>query len=129
VRDRVVELVKEARPWYAPVARFDGFVIFCSFVALLFLVASILPPAPKPPPATSAAEQAQRVAISLAWAAGFILAMLAAYQLRVRYFPVSTFALGRGEQRFDLDEKVRWSVIVATALSGLGALAKAFFLP
>ncbi len=43
-------------------------------------------------------------------------------KLREKFFPIATFAIGQGKERYELEEKIRWSIIVALVVSVLASL-------
>ena len=71
-------------------------------------------------------EAADRIAAEVAAAAlfGWLLD-----HLKKRFFPLVSFVLGQGIQRFPLAERVRWGVLVALAVSVLASAFVVIVLP
>jgi hypothetical protein len=43
-------------------------------------------------------------------------------RVRARFFPATVFAIGQGKGRYELDDKVRWVVIVGVFVSVVASL-------
>lgn len=121
------ELVDGMRPWYSPIVHVDFFFIV---MAALLIGLSVLNMVVGDRKETADSGMAPGMAILVtvvlgALVFGSIAITLALNRLRRRFFPVATFALGQGIRRNDIDEKIRWIVIVGLLVSICGSLIAA----
>lgn len=126
LRDEIDSLLDGLRPWWSPLARLDFFYIAIAGLLFFSIIAQLM-----------VGEQPNsRAPLSFGKAivgAGIVFGFLAAVALvgwvlnriRARFFPVATFAIGQGWDRHELDEKVRWVVIVGFLVSVFSSIVVA----
>lgn len=119
------------RPWYSMLTRFKSGYVF-AFVCFFALVVLSL---------TNSSQKSKNIKLNIT-AGKIILALLIVgiivasiiflawllNKVHERYFPVATFALGQGEERYRLAEKVRWVIVVGFIVSLSASLLVAFFI-
>lgn len=128
VRDRLGELFAEIRPWYSMVTRIDFFVVVWAVMAFFVLVLTAMGSGAKSERTLTFPEAVKAAAILVVFL-GAIGALIAGInRLRDRFFPVVTFALGRGQDRYEFDEKIRWVVIIGFLVSAFASLVVAFLI-
>ncbi|RFA27312.1 hypothetical protein CAI21_14840 [Alkalilimnicola ehrlichii] len=117
------EVFDGIKPWYSPISRIDFFYLVLAVVFFAFTVLNLT--------VSGGSGESQPVevgrAILVTAAVIAVFAGLAALvwilnMLRTRFFPIAVFALGQGQGRYELDEKVRWVVIVGIAVSVVASL-------
>lgn len=123
IRDKVDVVLKGMRPWYAPVARRDVFGTIQSVFFLLYM--TVLVSLFVTLPDTKLFSQAEMTKLRSSALIFFGLAWPATWglnKLRARIFPDACFAIGQGERRYSTRELIRWSVVVAFAVSMISGL-------
>ena len=115
------------RAWYSFISRVDVGIGFLASVGVLWLVVNIAlgdPPGPR-----RGVELGQAVLLA-AQVLGFLGALglfgWVLWRLHARYFPRAFFALGQGTERYQVDDNMRWVVIVGLVVSVFGSLVVAF---
>lgn len=120
------EVFDGIKPWYSPISRIDFFYFVSAVVFFAFTVLNLV--------VGGGSGESQPVEVGRAiLVAGAVVAAFAGLaaliwilnRLRARFFPVAVFALGQGQSRYELDDKVRWVVIVGIAVSVVASLVVA----
>jgi hypothetical protein len=118
------DILDGVRPWYSMFARIDFFYIIgfiCWFAFMVFMVS--LPN--KPTNAWEGLPIEKAILAVIIFICVFLVPAIFIWllnKLRVRFFPCATFALGQGEQRYHLDEKIRWSIVIGFVVSLVASL-------
>lgn len=129
IRDRLSEVFGEIRPWYSPMSRVDFFFVVGAIFFFFVLVLTAMSGGAKSEKTLSFFQALRSATVVLGFLAGIGLVIWCLNRLRDRFFPVATFALGRGQERYEFDEKIRWVVIVGFLVSVFSSLVVAFLLP
>jgi len=128
-KNELGEIFDGMKPWYSPVSRIDFYYVVFVVVLFGFMVAKAMLGDRNGPSDPVALQKAVLLSVSvfvfLAFLAGLVWFL---NQLRRCYFPSAVFALGQGRTRFELEEKVRWAVIVATVVSIVASMIVALLL-
>jgi len=118
--DDISDIMDGIKPWYAGLTKIDFFdifgIIFIPSFIILFAYAKSLPEKVQSNPSTFQ-DILLLISIIIMFFILLGLIVISLNKFRERYFPLAYFAIGQGEQRFNLDEKIRWSVIVAFFVS------------
>jgi hypothetical protein len=114
VRTKVLDTFSGMRAWYSPVARLDLWMVFSALLFLGLVVLQLMTPStPSTPRPGKSLTEALRVTVYLI---GFIgaaaVAILGIGRLRARYFPMVAINLGHSVRKNQVDEQVRWTVMV-----------------
>ena len=117
------------RPWYAIMTRGDVFLLSMAFLfGLVFLLAAVVAFGPDriaSSPTPDLRREARSVALGLGTpAVWFGLAWLL-HRARNWLFPIGSFVLGSGKARYDVREKIRWTVVVGFVVSVAGSFVAA----
>ncbi len=127
VKEDLLDVLDGTRAWYSAISRINLFYVLLGAIFLLYLVVSIALPDRAEPRAGVALGRAIILAVEfLAILAGIGAACWLIYRLHARYFPLAVFALGQGADRFEVDDKVRWVVVIGLVVSVFGSLVVAF---
>ena len=124
LRHEIAELVGATRAWYSWITRANlPFVVMWVCIPVFLLLGeyskTIEQPAPEPP---DFGRVVLRVAI-LFVALGLLIAITYGLNvLKKRFFPSNTFVIGHEQQRFDVHEKIRWTIVVGFAVSVLASM-------
>jgi hypothetical protein len=115
--DSIEEFIDGLKPWYSRLCKLDFFYIVGAVVFIgLMLLRIMIPDAPSHKPV----ELSKAVEI-LSVIFGFIGAVWFAVwwlnRIRARCFPIASFAIGQGKERYRVMENIRWGVVVAFAVS------------
>ncbi len=129
LRDDLSDVVAGTKAWYSGVSRINLGIVLMATFGFLWVVAQIVAVGstrtdPKP---SVTVERAFVLAADLVLVlAGFMLVCWLINHLHSRYFPRATFALGQGVDRFELDDKIRWVVLIGFFVSVFASLVVAF---
>jgi len=117
------------KPWYSPVSRVDFFYLVLAVASFAFTVLNLMVNGGSGKAEPIEFGRATLVtAVVIAMLAGLAAFVWILNMLRTRFFPVVVFALGQGQGRYELDDKVRWAVIVGIAVSVVASLVVAALL-
>jgi len=121
LRRELRDINEAMRPWYASVAQLDiaALTIGGGILLVIALVsARALGWVPVPP--KTAISEAEK-SIQSAKIFGLILLGLVGLGIlnstRDRVFPAGEFTLGEGEERYEVNEKIRWAVVIGFLVS------------
>lgn len=117
------EVFDDIKPWYSPISRIDFFYFVTAVALFAFVVLQLMV-------STDSGESQQLEPGFAILATGIVVGVFASIGaliwvlngLRARFFPVAAFALGQGQARYELEDKVRWAVIVGVAVSIVASL-------
>lgn len=117
------------RPWYAAFTRGDVFLISAALLfgltVLLAVIVAFGPNRPPQPPSPDPRDSLRVIILFLTGTAGFMGLAWVLHKARNWLFPIGTFALGSGKGRYDVHEKVRWTVAVGFAVSVVASVVAA----
>lgn len=117
VGDDIYEIVDGLKPWYSLISKIDFFHIigFMCWIAFMLLRGM----APDTPSNTelSLSKNILVTSIVLSGFVGIALSIWGLNRIRGIYFPIASFTIGQGIERYRVQENVRWSVIVAFVVS------------
>ncbi|AQQ01683.1 hypothetical protein B0W48_18965 [Pseudoalteromonas aliena] len=121
IGDQIPEIIDGLKPWYSMIARLD-LIWVCSLIIFLFgfFVSVMVPDSESKDPLSF--DQALR---ALSILGGVLFTGFFAYKyvncFKKTIFPIGCFALGQGKERYEMQEKIRWSVVVALIISLLSS--------
>lgn len=117
--DEVADILESTRPWYSRITKFNFFYAI-SFPVLFSIIVMLLYNLDK----TKGVEQSVNIgrailitAVSISIFTILALIIWGLNKLRSKYFPFAYFALGQGEERYKVDEKIRWCILVGFVVS------------
>jgi predicted lysophospholipase L1 biosynthesis ABC-type transport system permease subunit len=119
LRTSLTDVLDGMRPWYSWIAMVDLFLVWFPILTVPYLLLQALGLSRS---SSSKVEIPFRTAVYMLAVVVGALAAIAfviwgTSRLRSRFFPVSTFAIGQGLGRHQLDEQIRWVVIVGFLVS------------
>ena len=129
IRSRFYEVLEGTKAWYSFLARINLPVLYSTCLTGLSLFSWLSTLTTK--------NQAFHLAVStfvlwilvaLCTIAALIFVGLGISKLQKRFFPIGDFAFGQGYNRYKLNEKIRWGVIVASFLTLAISIAIAFLI-
>lgn len=112
MRTELTDIADGMRSWYSKISTIDFFNIWFPIFAALFMLASIMSSSSTSHPATLINKALLILAAIVACIGSIVAIIWAISQLRKRFFPVATFAIGQGLHRHQHNEQIRWVVIV-----------------
>lgn len=115
--DDISDILDGTKPWYSRLTKIDffyviGFVFWAGYMFLTFYTGE-----PEEKTALTVKQAVTATIVVVLLFAGLATLIWGLNKLRHRIFPLAYFAIGQGLQRYELDEKIRWGVIVAFAIS------------
>ena len=129
VRERISELLDGMRPWYSLISRVDFFFVVSGVAFFAWLVLQGMSTGSASGKAMTFSQASVAAILLIAILCGVGLLIWISNRLRNRYFPTAAFAIGQGQRRFEVDEKIRWAVIIGFGVSLFASLVAAFLLP
>lgn len=128
VRDDLLDAINGTKAWYSAISRIDLGWVLIAVVMFLGVVGTLAVGDSPPRPGLTLSQAIIQALVVVAFLGVSGFACWGMHRLHKRYFPTSFFALGQGESRFALDDKVRWVVIVGFAISAFASLVVAIML-
>lgn len=127
-KTKILDTMAGMRAWYSPVATVDLYlvwtVIFTSFMMLLQLM---LPSEAPSHSGKSFSEAIRTLGALLIFLTPVAAIVITTAKLRARYFPLVSVVLGQSSRRHQVDEQVRWTVIVGFLVGLAGSVTYALF--
>ncbi len=125
LRSEINDVLAGSKPWYARLAKIDFFyVVFFITTFSIFYLNSSQTQNNEGLAIGQAITNTAIISLALAVLAVIVWAL---NKLRQRYFPVAFFAIGQGLDRFKIDEKVRWVIVVGFIVSLSASLVSIIF--
>lgn len=126
MRTKVSDTIYGMKAWYSPVAKVDLFSVWGAiFFVLVLLLQLMAPTEPPSRPSRSFAEALKLLPQVVGVLSGIALIIFATARLRTRFFPLVSFATGQGVKRHQIDEQVRWTVLVGFLVGLAGSIVYA----
>ena len=125
--EELKDSIDGTRTWYSFISRVDIGTAFVASLAVLWFVVRIAvgdPPEPRIGVGLGRAVWMTVQSMGLLGVIGLFGWVL--WRLHARYFPRAFFALGQGAERYQVDDKMRWVVIIGLAISIFGSFVVAF---
>jgi hypothetical protein len=125
VRTKVLDTFSGMRAWYSPVARLDLWMVFSALLFLGLVVLQLMTPSapPTPRPSKSLPEALRVTGYLIGFIGAAAVAILGIGRLRARYFPMVAINLGQSARKNQVDEQVRWTVMVGFLVGVTGSVA------
>lgn len=117
----IPEIINGLKPWYSKASRID--ILFLLGILLTIggaLISLMLPESDKKKAATLM-EAITLLGITTLFFISVYYIHKALTALKNSVFPIATFAIGQGLQRYNVQEKVRWGVVVSLIVSMIGS--------
>ena len=120
LKGEILDIIAGMRPWYDAFACIDlGTIIGVVFLILLFIFSIFIlfewiPISDSP---SSDSKNGKGSAFSIVFLLITSLGLWGFYRLRSILFPKAVFAVGQGESRFRILERVQWGVVIAFLVS------------
>lgn len=125
-KTRLMDTIAGMRAWYSPAATVDLFVVWMVILSTVILVFQLMAPSQAPSrPGRSFSEAIRAFGSTLLVLGPVILVVVATTKLRSRYFPLVSVVLGQSTRRHQIDEQVRWTVIVGFIVGLAGSITYA----
>ena len=130
LKEKVLDVLSGMRPWYSWIASVDLLTTFAIVFIIPFIILPIFIlfewiPVSDSPPSNSGSVKGS--AISTLFLLSTLLCFGGLHRLRGFLFPKIVFAIGQGESRFKLLEKIRWGVIISFGVSFAAGLLLLIF--
>ena len=122
------DILDGLQPWYSKLARLEffyiiGFVFGFAYMIFMFSLPNKPTDAGKGLPIEKALLGVI-IFICIFLVPPFFIWLL--NKLRARFFPLATFALGQGEHRYYIDEKIRWTIVIGFVVSLTASIVATF---
>ena len=126
VKDKIFDVLDGTKPWYSFLARADSFRLFEFLLLTSLVVSGYFSLSRLLGMSVTSKEIALgnfihlfnlMVVLGIIGGAIMIFTAKRLNKLRSWIFPVSCFAFGQGEQRYETKEKARWGIIIAFLVS------------
>ena len=130
LKENVLDVLSGMRPWYNWIARVNLLITFTIVLIFLFIILTIFIFFEWIPVSDSAPSNSGIVkgnAISILIPLSTLLCLLGLHRFRGFLFPKIVFAIGQGESRFKLLEKIRWGVVISFGVSFAAGLLLIIF--
>jgi hypothetical protein len=122
LKDELCDVIEGIRPWYWMVCYINFYVVMLVLYILgMNLINLLTPDDSKPSPGLKLGRALLGLAVFVSVIGLFVLLGWILNILRRKYFPMGMFAIGQGEQRHRVGEKIRWIVIIGFLLSVLAS--------
>lgn len=119
------EIIDGLKPWYSPLCKVDfTYIIWVPICIAIALLEVMTPKNTETQQANDLFFAVKILGILFGGLATIALMIWGLNRLRAIYFPLVSFAIGQGSERYRVQENVRWSVAVAFVVS---VAATAFF--
>lgn len=113
MKARIMDTFSGMCAWYSPAATMDLYIVWMVVFVTIMLVLQLMAPSETPPrPGRSFSEAVRVLAYVVPIIGSIVLIVFGIAKLRARYFPLVSFVLGQGVRRHQVNEQVRWTVIV-----------------
>ena len=125
--EELKDTIDGTRSWYSLISRVDiGTGLLVSLGVLWFVVRIAVgePPGPRIGVGLGQAVLLTALLLGILGVVGFFGWVL--LRLHAKYFPRAFFALGQGAERYQVDDKMRWVVIIGSAITVFGSFVVAF---
>lgn len=123
------EVFDGIKPWYSPISRINFFYFVAGVVVFALTVLQLMVGTGSGESRPLESGRAVFVtAIIVVGFAGVAALIWVLNSLRARFFPVAVFAIGQGQARYELEDKVRWVVIIGVAVPIVASLVVAALL-
>lgn len=122
IQKRICDTLYGMKAWYSKIAGLEMLYIWC-FVAFLGMsILTLMAPSEAQKTAARSFPEVLIPLFQIILLLTIIVATIwATNHLKNRFFPLVHFSLGQGKKRFNFDEQIRWSVIIALAVGMLGS--------
>jgi len=130
LRQHIANIADAIRPWYSFIARIPEWIApyVVLSISMVTLAVAIVLPVRRNHDALSVST-VSLVILSIILFVSLVASALAWLNaLRIKFFPMATFALGAGVERHHTDENIRWCVIVGFFISLASGLVLALIL-
>lgn len=125
-KTRFMDTIAGMRAWYSPAATVDLYIVWSVIFITIVLVFQLMAPSQAPSrPGRSFSEAIRVLGSTLLVFMPVLLTVVATAKLRARYFPRVSVVLGQGARRHQVDEQVRWTVIVGFIVGLAGSVTYA----
>jgi hypothetical protein len=115
--DYCEELIEGLKPWYSKLCNIDFFYIIGVIVYIAYMLLTIMiPDTPNDNP-IELTKSIQILAVVSGGVGAIWLAIMGLNKVRARCFPLATFSIGQGKERYRVLENIRWGVVVAFGVS------------
>jgi hypothetical protein len=126
LQTRVMDTFSGMRAWYSAVARVDLFWMWPASFMIVALVARLkVPSEPASYRGLTLLEALHALVIVALWVSIIGVVIVFTAKMRARFFPRISFAFGQGARRHQLNEQVRWSVIIGLIVGVAGSFVYA----
>ena len=113
IKDKISDILDGTKPWYSFLARENSLLFLILTVVVVFLSRLL--------------ETLETLAVKILVTIplGIIMGLIARRLVEPWFwlFPVGYFALGQGEHRYEIGEKVRWGIVIAFVVSFAASMA------
>lgn len=128
----ISDVVDGIKPWYSKITNIDFFHFLWFLIVILNLIVTFGINKNSHIKLNAFLEmnafQINLIGIAILVFSGLLILLSTMFnKLKLRFFPVGFFALGQGEQRYRIDEKVRWSIAISFFVSAFASLIVSFF--
>ncbi len=122
------DLFNEIKPWFSGLATLDLSLVFMPLCVLLFSFLYLTTRGNEVKEVSSSSAVLAIVATLGLFATLFLSAWIVG-RLRNKIFPIATFAIGQGRVRNELIDKIRWAVVIGSAVSVFASIAVGLMMP
>ena len=125
---KLIDAIDGTKAWYSFIARIDMVWGLFALLGGLWFVGRVMVGDASGPRLGVGFGQAVLVTVVAIGFWGMIgLFCWVIWRLHARYFPLAFFALGQGAERYQVDDKMRWVVIIGLVISVFGGSVASFF--
>lgn len=115
--DEIGDVLDGTKPWYWRLAKIDFFYVAAFILGAGYMFLTLYAGESTGQTEFTAKQAVTATSVFCLIIAGLVALIIGLNKLRHRVFPLSFYAIGQGLHRFELDEKIRWGVIIAFVIS------------
>lgn len=113
----ISEIVNGLRPWYSRICRIDIGLLLISLLTVGFLIVTLMTPEPEKKKVLTFVETVKLIGLTTIFLLSLYYIHKAISVLKMKIFPIATFSIGQGLQRYKIHENIRWGVVIAFVVS------------
>lgn len=117
----IPEIINGLKPWYSKASRIDIFFLLCILLTIGGMLISLMIPESDKKKVATFMEAITLLGITTLFFISVYYTYKTLTALKNSVFPIATFAIGQGLQRYNVQEKVRWGVVISLIVSMIGS--------
>ncbi|WED76238.1 hypothetical protein [Aeromonas allosaccharophila] len=117
VASEIPEIINGLKPWYSKASRIDISILLCILLAIGGMLITLMIPESDKKKVVTFMEAITLLGITTLFFIFIYYLHKILTALKNHICPIATFAIGQGLQRYNLQENIRWGVVIALIVS------------